>query len=89
LFLLSAGSWLKTAVLFWDTLSTIVPEGLNHPYSNPDTEYLCDIGVLRPITVNSDERSVAGVEGDVIKLLHTPEIIGILTSPPSDRHERL
>ena len=33
-------SWLKTAVLFWDSIFTIVPESFRNPYQNSDAVYL-------------------------------------------------
>ena len=46
--------WLKTAVLFWDSISTMVPESVSHPYMSNDTEYLADVGFLQPIIINSE-----------------------------------
>lgn len=66
-------NWLKTAILFWDSISTIVPEDLDQPYVQPDTQYLADIGFLKPLYVNSDDRSVVGIENDIIKLLNSPK----------------
>lgn len=79
-------SWLKTAILFWDSISTIVPESLTHPYKQPDTQYLADIGFLRPLYVNSDDKSVVGIEEDILDLLFSPEFIQAIYSPRSHRY---
>lgn len=73
--------WLKTAILFWDTISTIVPESLKQPYRNPDTQYLKYIGFLRPLYVNPDDKSVVSIEDDILNLLSSQEIAKILSSP--------
>lgn len=62
--------WLKTAILFWDSISTIVPESLRNPYKVRDTQYLSDIGFLRPLYVNSDDKSVIGIEKDILEALN-------------------
>lgn len=79
-------NWLKTAILFWDSISTIVPESLNQPYKRPDTQYLADIGFLRPLFVNSDDESVVSIEEDIINLIHSSEILQRLF--PSQAYKR-
>ena len=65
--------WLKTAILFWDSISTIVPESLSTPYKQYDTQFLHEIGFLRPLYVNSDDKSVIGIEEDILALIHSSE----------------
>lgn len=78
-------NWLKTAILFWDSISTIVPESLNHPYEQRDTQYLADIGFLRPITVNPDDRSVVGIENEVLDLVLSSEYIQAINMRGNNR----
>lgn len=80
-------NWLKTAILFWDSISTIVPESLKHPYKQRDTEYLADIGFLRPLYVNSDDKSVVGIEEDILDLLFSPEFIQVICSSQAHRYD--
>ena len=80
-------NWLKTATLFWDSISTIVLESIRHPYNQPDTEYLSDIGFLQPIFVHSDDESVIGIEDDIIEATFTPHFLGLLANPQYMRHE--
>lgn len=80
--------WLKTAILFWDSISTIVPESLRNPYKVRDTQYLSDIGFLRPLYVNSDDKSVIGIEKDILDLLHSPEFAEVIYSPQATRFWR-
>ena len=77
-------NWLKTAILFWDSISTIVPESLRQPYTQPDTQYLADIGFLKPLYVNSEDKSVVGIEDDIMDLIYTPEFLQSLCDPKKD-----
>jgi len=72
--------WLKTAILFWDSISTIVPESVKNPYHEYETQYLADINFLRPLTVNSDDRSVVAIEEDIIKMMHSTEVGSMIFS---------
>ena len=74
-------NWLKTAVLFWDSISTIVPESISQPYKQYDTQYLADIGFLRPLYVNPNDKSVIGIEEDMLNLLCSSEFIQALSNP--------
>ena len=50
--------WLKTAYLFWDGISTIVPESMaDNAYQNATTQYLREEGYLQPIIVNPENYS--------------------------------
>jgi len=73
--------WLKTAVLFWDSISTIVPESIKNPYHYRDSEYLADIGFLQPIFVNSNDKSVVDIEDEIINVMHTPNFLSLLFKP--------
>lgn len=41
--------WLRSAILFWDELKTIVPETIKDPYKKEDTEILWKEGFLAPL----------------------------------------
>lgn len=77
-------NWLKTALLFWDSISTIVPESLDEPYKHDDTKYLAEIGFLKPIRVNSSDNSVIGIEDDIINLMSSSEFIHSLENMPKN-----
>lgn len=59
-------SWLKTSALYWNQISTIVPESMGQPYLNYDSQLLVDEGILKPIRVNSRNTSEALIRNDVI-----------------------
>ena len=50
--------WLKNALLFWDELNTIVPYGLDNYCISNTNKYLYDIGVIKPIFVDSNSIAV-------------------------------
>ena len=77
--------WLKTAVLFWDSISTIVPESVRQPYQYRDSEFLASIDFLRPIHVNSNDDAVVGIEEDILNTMFTPSFFAMLSNP---RHMR-
>lgn len=65
--------WLKSAVLFWDRIETIVPESEDHPYRRRSTRILQEEGFLFPRVVNPFCEEVSGLERDVIRFMDTPE----------------
>ena len=82
-------SWLKTAILFWDTISTIVPESIENPYHEYDTQYLADIGLLRPLFVNPDDKSVIGIEDEIIELMFSSEFHQVISVPRNNDFSRM
>ena len=66
-------AWLKSAVLLWDHISTIVPESERYPYRNDCTRLLSDVGVLRPHLVNPYSVSFPKLEQAVRDYLDTPD----------------
>lgn len=81
--------WLKTSILFWDSISTIVPESLKEPYKQRDTQYLADIGFLRPLYVHSNDRSVVGIEEDILDILYSPEFLQIVLSSQNNKYSKI
>jgi len=75
--------WLKTAILYWDTMQTIVPESIENPYTTDLTQKLYDSEVLVPLRVNSHMPSIMGLEDEVIEFMSSPEGAEILTGVSS------
>ncbi|MCK4815706.1 hypothetical protein KA005_08050 [bacterium] len=65
-------SWLKTAVLYWDTISTIVPESIK-PYQSRTSQILSQEGILKATFVNPDLPDLEIVAEKVIGYLNSPE----------------
>ena len=63
--------WLKTAILFWDKIETIVPEDMNDPYHRKDTRLLSEEGLLFPHRVNPFSPEVDGLYDDVVNYINS------------------
>lgn len=74
-------NWLKTAVLYWDEINTIVPSSITSPYKEPSTQFLADEGVLKPIFVNSNMDLISDLADDVINYLNSNEGYQVLIHP--------
>lgn len=81
--------WLKTSILFWDSISTIVPESLENPYKQRDTQYLSDIGFLRPLIVHPNDRSIKEIEQDILDILYSSEFLQILCASRNNEYSRI
>lgn len=71
--------WLKTAVLFWDEINTIVPSSIANPYQENTTQYLADEGILKPSRVNPEQDLVEELTTDTLNYLNTNEGFQLLT----------
>ena len=66
-------AWLKSAVLLWDTISTIVPESEYDPYKNECSRVMNEAGILLPHKVNPYSVNFQGLGDEVRAYLNTPE----------------
>lgn len=65
--------WLKSAVLLWDHIRTIVPESERYPYRTDCSRSLSDAEVLRPHHVNPHSVNFPMLERAVRDYLDTPD----------------
>lgn len=70
---ISNDKWLKSAILYWDRIETIVPESLDHPYNRRLTRILEDEGILFAHRVNPFMEDVREIEQDVETYMNTSE----------------
>jgi hypothetical protein len=70
--------WLRSAVLFWDSIRTIVPESYREPYSSPFARELNDMGVLVPVRVSSDMDEIEALTDTVLDFLTDPATAGMM-----------
>ncbi len=70
--------WLKSAVLFWNEINTIVPESISSPYNNYSTQYLYDEEIIKPIYLNNDHKYVRKVSSDFKRFLDSEEGLFLL-----------
>jgi hypothetical protein len=73
-------AWLKSAVLYWDTIHTIVPFSVTSPYSNNTARELQASDVLIPFRIDSAMHEVASLTDAVLDYLETPEGMQVLVS---------
>ena len=75
-------AWLKTSLLYWDSVRTIVPESIDEPYSTETGRLLHDAGFLLPVRVHSGMEEIEDLTDDVISFLQTNEGAQFLVTGP-------
>lgn len=70
--------WMKTAILFWDEINTIVPESISAPYKNNDSRFLYDEGILRPILLSPNDSVFQNFDQKIFKFSETREALDFL-----------
>lgn len=78
-------AWLKTALLYWDSVRTIVPESIDAPYSTDTGRALQDAGFLLPLRVHTGMDEIEEIAGDVLAYLGTAEGADVLIASRSGR----
>lgn len=76
--------WLRSAVLFWDSIRTIVPFSNRDPYSSALARELNDEGVLEPVRVHSDMEEIEDLTDTVLDYLTDPAAASVMYG--SDTH---
>jgi hypothetical protein len=66
-------AWLKTALLYWDSVRTIVPESIDAPYSTDTGHALEEADFLVPLRVHSGMYEIEELSEDVLAYLGTTE----------------
>lgn len=66
-------AWLKTSLLYWDSVRTIVPESIDAPYSTDTGRALEDSGFLVPLRVHSGMNEIEELTEEVLSYLGTAE----------------
>ncbi len=65
--------WLKSTLLYWDEINTIVPYSFKKFYYNETAMKLADLGVLRPYKMVPSSRVAKKTSIDFVKYLSTAE----------------
>ena len=63
--------WMKTAILFWDEINTIVPESISAPYKNSDSRFLYEEGILKPILLSPNDSVFQNFDQKIFKFSET------------------
>lgn len=80
-------AWLKTALLYWDSVRTIVPESINDPYSTDTGRALQDAAFLVPLRVHSGMEEIENLAADVLTYLGTAEGAELLIAGRGSRRQ--
>lgn len=67
------GEWLRSAVLFWDQIQTIVPTSIEKPYNTVDTKICEEEGYLRPLRCDLHPEVLDELGRRVFKFLERKE----------------
>lgn len=78
-------AWLKTSLLYWDSVRTIVPESIDAPYSTETGRALQDAGFLVPLRVHSGMQEIEELTDDALTYLNTSEGGELLVMGTEDR----
>jgi len=70
--------WLRSAILFWDEIRTIVPDSIREPYSSDTARALADSGVLVPVKVASGMQEIEDLTDSVLDYLTDPAAAPLL-----------
>jgi uncharacterized protein DUF6236 len=71
-------AWLKTSLLYWDSVRTIVPVSIESPYSSLTAQALQDSGFLLPLRVHSEMEEIEELVPEVMAHLDSPEGLALL-----------
>ncbi len=61
--------WLRSAMLFWDEIQTIVPTAIEEPYQEVDSKLCAEEGYLRPLHCDLYEHVLSDLGARVMRLL--------------------
>ncbi|WP_306590544.1 DUF6236 family protein [Geothrix sp. 21YS21S-4] len=78
-------AWLKTALLYWDSVRTIVPESVDAPYSTDTGRALQEAEFLIPLRVQSGMGEIEELVEDVLAYLATAESAELFIAERSGR----
>jgi hypothetical protein len=81
--------WLKNAMLYWDSIQTIVPASITRPYSTRTAEELSDHGLLEPLFVESEMPEIKVLAADVLTYMDSPEGIEVLTASQDSKYHHI
>ncbi|MEQ8831970.1 MAG: DUF6236 family protein [Alphaproteobacteria bacterium] len=65
--------WLRSAMLFWDEIQTIVPSAIEEPYKELETALCAEEGFLRPLHCDLHEEVLSDLGSRVLRMLGEPD----------------
>lgn len=82
-------AWLRSSLLYWDSIRTIVPEPINEPYTTKTGRALQDEGFLVPLRVHSEMEEIQALTADAIEYLQSQEGVQLLVAGRSSPTQHL
>ena len=82
-------AWLRTSLLYWDTVRTIVPESIETPYSSETACALQEAGFLLPLRVHSSMEEIERLTGDALTYLTSSEGAELLVAGAERRRHHI
>lgn len=82
-------AWLKTAMLYWDRLQTIVPTSIRWPYQTEAARAFHQAGLLTPFAVEPGMADIEGLSTEVLRFLESPEGLAVLAGQLGSRRASL
>lgn len=79
--------WLKNAMLYWETIQTIVPASIQQPYSTRTAREFHDEGLLLPFHVEPSMTEIEELTDDVLKYLESPEGAEVLMAKEISKYD--
>ena len=83
--------WLRNAILFWDTIYTIVPVSIEEPYKSKFSKKLQDEGILQPLIVSPDMEDIEDISAIAEDFITDPSGFDVLMPdiPPMDSNAQI
>ncbi|MEA3470982.1 MAG: hypothetical protein U9R24_04630 [Thermodesulfobacteriota bacterium] len=85
---ISNESWLKTACLYWDSISTIVPSKIK-TYKSKTSIMLKDAEILQPFSIDPEMPELKDVSKDVVLFLDSAEGREMISLSAKSSHDRM
>ncbi len=72
------GAWLKTAMLYWNEILTVVPASIHQPYNTRTSRAFHEAKVLLPYYVEADEGATQELKNDLKKYMKSRQGMRLL-----------
>lgn len=83
---ISDEEWLKSAILFWDEIDTIVPVSIKNPYEEYCSQYLESEGILKPLHISSSNKFAEEISSDILRFINSSAGFQMLSDTENYNH---
>ncbi|MCW5716271.1 MAG: hypothetical protein KIS68_00420 [Bauldia sp.] len=82
---ISDPAWLRSAILFWDEIQTIVPSAIDRPYRSEDSDICHKEGYLKPLVCDLHQDTIEELGNKIMRLATDPsDFDGAIRDLPQD-----